>query len=292
MVTIFTPTYNRKNLLLNLKVSLDNQIDRDFEWIIVDDGSTDDTERAVSSWLHNVDYFIRYYKQQNSGKHCAFNKAVKMAQGDIFVCVDSDDVLTPEAVGLIKSSFLDLDSQDVGVVSPRVNRKGEQEPEWQHIDSKKVDIIDLKEVYGIVESAIAIRTNILQKEEPFIEFENEKFLPEGWLYLDLSRKGKFIAKSKAYYISEYQETGLTKNIWNHWENNYQGVLATLKKKYEVSKKYDFVNCQKVQIKTILNINSLCLATHQNVFKITPSKMKSIIFFVPSWCVYRIRYRKN
>lgn len=264
----------------------------DFEWIIVDDGSIDNTEQTVKKWIHHTNYPIFYYKQENSGKHCAFNKAVKMAQGDIFVCVDSDDELVPEAIGLIKSSFLELDPEDIGVVSPRINRNGEHEPAWKRIDSKRIDIIDLKEIYGIIESAIAIRTSILKKKEPFIRFENEKFMPEGWLYLDLSKKGKFMAKCKAYYISEYQETGLTKNIWNHWENNYQGVLATLKKKYEVSKKYDFVNCQKVQIKTILNINSLCLATHQNVFKITPSKMKSIIFFVPSWCVYRIRYRKN
>lgn len=291
MLTIFTPTYNRVELLQLLKASLDRQSDTDFEWIILDDGSTDDTSKVVNDWLQCDRYPIRYCKQKNSGKHIAFNKAVKMAKGDIFICVDSDDQLLPKAVEMIKSDFLKLSPSNVGVVSPRVNKKGECEKNWSRINFKEIDIIDLKELYGIVESAIAIRTSVLKRKEPFVKFQNEKFLPESWLYLDLCKEGKFLVNSKGYYISEYQETGLTKNLWKHWKNNYQGILATLRKKYEISQKYNFCKRKKVQAKIILNMNSLCFSTHINIFEVTPSKIESCILFIPAWIICNIRYNK-
>lgn len=262
-----------------------------FEWIIIDDGSTDRTMEMVNEWIQCTRYAIRYEKQKNSGKHVAFNKAVKMAKGDIFICVDSDDQLVPEAVEWIEDDFSKLSLSNIGVVSPRINRNGICESGWNKINFKEIDIIDLKELYGIVESAIAIRMSVLKNNEPFIKFENEKFLPESWLYLDLYKLGKFLVHNRGYYISEYQETGLTKNLWKHWKNNPQGILATLEKKYNVSKKYNFAKREKVQTKVILNINSLCFAVHTNIFKITPSKAKSVILFVPAWIIYRIRYHK-
>lgn len=82
MVTVFTPTYNRKILLQELKKSLDKQSDIDFEWIIIDDGSTDNTTEVVNQWAKDTKYSVKYYKQKNSGKHIAFNKAVEMASGE------------------------------------------------------------------------------------------------------------------------------------------------------------------------------------------------------------------
>lgn len=292
MITIFTPTYNRKALLQELKKSLDKQSDIDFEWIIIDDGSIDDTDQEVNQWTKNTKYPIRYYNQKNSGKHIAFNKAVEMANGDIFICVDSDDQLIQNAIEKIKSGFQKASLTDIGVVSPRIDKYGITNDNWKRIDFQRVDIIDLKEVYGIVESAVAIRTNILKKKEPFVKFGNEKFLPEGWLYLDLCNQGKFLANSDGYYVSEYQETGLTKNLWKHWKNNCHGVLATLQKKYEVSKKYGFLRREIIQTKTILNIGSLCFAASINMFENTPSKIRSLIFFVPAWIVYKMRYKNT
>ena len=148
MVTVFTPTYNRKILLQELKKSLDKQSDMDFEWIIIDDGSTDNTTEIINQWAKNTKYSVKYYKQKNSGKHIAFNKAVEMASGDIFICVDSDDQLTQNAIEKIKSEFQKTSLMDIGVVSPRIDKYGKGNNNWKKIDSQRVDIIDLKEVYG------------------------------------------------------------------------------------------------------------------------------------------------
>ena len=92
-ITIFTPTFNRGNRLPALYNSLQNQSNKDFEWLIVDDGSTDNTEELVRKWLSEPLFPVRYIKQKNGGKHRAVNRGVQEAQGELFFIVESDDVL-------------------------------------------------------------------------------------------------------------------------------------------------------------------------------------------------------
>jgi glycosyltransferase involved in cell wall biosynthesis len=96
--TVFTPTYNRAHTLHRLHDSLVVQTDRDFEWLIVDDGSTDDTEALVRSWQRDSQFPIRYLRQPHAGKHVAFNFGVREAQGELFFTVDSDDALVARAL--------------------------------------------------------------------------------------------------------------------------------------------------------------------------------------------------
>lgn len=100
-LTIFTPTYNRSNLLLHLYKSLCEQINKDFLWLIIDDGSKDNTKELVDTWKKENKIKIQYIYQKNSGKHVAHNKAVELCNTELFVCVDSDDILTNNAVEII-----------------------------------------------------------------------------------------------------------------------------------------------------------------------------------------------
>ena len=98
-LTIFTPTYNRAYILENLYRSLLRQSCHDFEWLIIDDGSADDTRSLVESWMREEPPFpIRYYYYENSGKPAEINRALDLAAGEWFFTVDSDDQLTPDAV--------------------------------------------------------------------------------------------------------------------------------------------------------------------------------------------------
>lgn len=98
MITVFTPSYNRAYCLPRLYISLKTQTYIDFEWLIIDDGSFDDTEQLVREWLQTPMSFIRYYKQENGGKHRAINRAVALAKGDLFFIVDSDDYLPSDSL--------------------------------------------------------------------------------------------------------------------------------------------------------------------------------------------------
>lgn len=103
--TVYTPTYERGHLLPRVFESLLIQEDQDFEWVIVDDGSTDDTEDRARAWMESAPFPVRYLKQANQGKHVATNRAVELAAGGMFVVVDSDDWLATGALRAIRSGW-------------------------------------------------------------------------------------------------------------------------------------------------------------------------------------------
>jgi glycosyltransferase involved in cell wall biosynthesis len=96
--TVFTPTFNRSELLARVYDSLRAQTFRDFEWLIVDDGSTDDTAGRVRAWQQDEPFPIRYFRQENQGKHRAYNRAIERANGELFTVLDSDDTIVPTAL--------------------------------------------------------------------------------------------------------------------------------------------------------------------------------------------------
>ena len=102
-ITVFTPTYNRKDTLQRLYRSLCAQTVFDFEWLIVDDGSTDGTEAAAGSFSSAL-FPVRYIKKENGGKHTAYNLALQQATGTYFLCVDSDDLLVPDAMEALREA--------------------------------------------------------------------------------------------------------------------------------------------------------------------------------------------
>ena len=106
LLTIFTPTYNRAYSLERLYKSLVTQSLKDFEWLVVDDGSTDNTEELINKFVSDNKVKICYFKQENGGKHRAINRGAAMAQGDYFLIVDSDDYLTSDAVESIKREWI------------------------------------------------------------------------------------------------------------------------------------------------------------------------------------------
>ena len=105
LVTILTSAYNRADLLLRLFQSLLKQTCNNFEWLIVDDGSTDDTEAIVKEWIQEAQFPIRYFKQENGGKHRAINRGLREARGELFFIVDSDDYLTSDAIETIEKRY-------------------------------------------------------------------------------------------------------------------------------------------------------------------------------------------
>ena len=97
-ITVLTPTYNRGGSIQKLYTSLDNQSIKDFEWLIVDDGSLDDTAQVVRKVQKSADFRIRYIYKENGGKHTALNEGIKNIESDLTFIVDSDDWLKPNAI--------------------------------------------------------------------------------------------------------------------------------------------------------------------------------------------------
>lgn len=262
LITIFTPTYNRAKLLPRLYQSLCQQTFRDFEWIVVDDGSTDNTEEVIKSLYScglsletpqrdndnrrngsdikknkSKDFDIRFFKKTNGGKHTAINMGVKLAKGELFFIADSDDILKPDALEIVsieyssiasKSSFAGISGLDMNLENNIIIGSGLPQ---ERIDCNAIEIRyhyhvsgDLKEVF---------RTSVL-KDFPFPEIHGENFCPEQLVWFRIAQKYKLRYINKPIYIADYQEDGITWGITKARMNSPIGSMMT----YQELTKYD------------------------------------------------------
>ena len=219
-ISILTPTYNRGKLLLPLYDSLKNLTFKDFEWLIVDDGSEDDTEQYALSWIaHNIqnaEFPIRYIKKSNGGKHTAINRGVREANGELILILDSDDTLPEDSLATIAHYYEQCkgykdcagvcglmahhDGQLIGTGFPK-DPMYESALQFRYAKKGKVTG-DLLEVY---------KTSVM-REFPFPEIENEKFCPESLVWNRIANKYKLFCFNKVIYYRDYLEGGLTSKI--------------------------------------------------------------------------------
>lgn len=213
-VTVFTPTYNRAYIIEKLYVSLCNQTNNQFEWLIIDDGSTDNIDEIVERFIAEKKINIKYLKQPNKGKHAAINNGVCNSSGDLFFIVDSDDYLKENAIELICQAYYSIDTNDniagIGFMrcSPNGDKIGSKLPFENiicnafHLTYKIKATGDMAEVY---------KTDIL-RNYPFPEISGEKFCPEAMVWFRIARKYQMLWINKAIYVCEYLDDGLTKSI--------------------------------------------------------------------------------
>lgn len=227
-VTIFTPVYNRANTLNRLYNSLRQQTCKDFEWLIVNDGSTDDSELILNQFIKDSNNFqINYFYKENGGKHRAINYGIKYAKGELFFIVDSDDWLAPDAIEIILKYYkpIENDSTFAGVAGTKVNSKGEISGttfEGEYLDATSLE----RNKLGIKgEKSEVFKTSILKKFK-FPEFESEKFISEAIVWNKIAYNGfKLRWFNHPIYYWEYQTDGLTSNLRNLYRNNPQGYLS-------------------------------------------------------------------
>ena len=215
LFTIFTPTYNRAYRLPDLYQSLLEQTHKDFEWVIVDDCSSDDTYELVCSWLVAKELNITYYRQvKNGGKHRAINRGMALANGELFFIVDSDDYLPPTALATISAYWRQVaaDPYCAGVAGLRMTPAGENigtsfKPTYLDTNS-----VNLRYKYGVKgDKAEVFRTSVL-KAYPFPEFKGENFVTEALVFNRIAQKYYLRWFNEATYICEYLEDGLSANI--------------------------------------------------------------------------------
>lgn len=219
-ISILTPTYNRGKLLLPLYDSLKNLMFKDFEWLIVDDGSEDDTEQYALSWIaHNIqnaDFPIRYIKKSNGGKHTAINRGVREANGELILILDSDDTLPSDSLATIAQYYEQCKGYKdcAGVCGLMAHHDGQligtgfpKDPMYESAllfrYAEKGNVTgDLLEVY---------KTSVM-REFPFPEIENEKFCPESLVWNRIANKYKLFCFNKIVYYRDYLDGGLTSKI--------------------------------------------------------------------------------
>lgn len=232
VITVFTPTYNRAYIIHNLYNSLRCQSCKKFEWLIIDDGSEDDTEELLKRWMIDEnDFSIRYYRQENGGKCRAINRALDLAKGELFFTVDSDDYLTEDAVEKIIKWESELPAETkycgfAGNLGTSVDETPNTLLKLPWFDGNALDR------YGIIdgERAMVFYTEIHRKYR-YPVFENEKFMTEAVAWNRMAADGyKMRFYNDIIWIYEYQEDGLTKAGNTLFLKNPQGYGLWLKEK--------------------------------------------------------------
>lgn len=213
MLTIITPTYNRREIE-NLWKSLQNQTCGNFEWLVVDDGSTDNTKDFIEQIQAVSNFSVRYIYKENGGKHTALNVGIATIKNELTFIVDSDDCLTPNAVESIYEihdkykgreeicgySFLRMFPN--GIVN------GKKFPSDELVGSY-IDVrINGNDTHS--DKAEVFLTEYL-REFPFPEYSGEKFIGEDIVWVRMARKYQMVHINKAIYIGKYLEDGLTNN---------------------------------------------------------------------------------
>ncbi|WP_251920786.1 glycosyltransferase family 2 protein [Leuconostoc citreum] len=212
-ITVLTTTYNRADFLQKLYDSLGNQTDQDFQWLIIDDGSTDNTFEVIEKFLTKQnDFRINYFKKVNGGKHTALNYAHNYITGDVIAIVDSDDILVPEAVSTIRQYWDSVYENEkyATVVFERINQSGVKLGQFPDkiFSGSDLDYRIKKSIVG--DFAETIRASIF-KSFPFPIYKNkEKFFPEGWLWTHVALQYNTLNISQTIVVGGYQEDGLTK----------------------------------------------------------------------------------
>lgn len=207
MITILTPTYNRASLLPVLYQSLERQTFHDFEWLIIDDGSTDNTKATVERFQNNSSFTIRYIRQENGGKHRAINQGAKVAKGEWFFVVDSDDSLPHDSLEIISKRIETIkdDNSISGILCLKEDRSGRiKDPgfsgdyldQYPHKIDYRGDFADIS------------KTDII-RQFPFPDIPGENFCAECLVIFRISQLYKMRFFKDVVYTYEYLDGGLT-----------------------------------------------------------------------------------
>lgn len=285
-LTVFTPTYNRAKLLPRLYNSLLNQSCLDFEWLIVDDGSTDNTKELVEQWIMDDKISINYYKQENQGKYVAHNFGVNKCKTEFFICVDSDDWLVSDAIGLILDSLHTLKSLDiVGLVSYRGKNQFEI---IQNEFPENLKFSTLNNLYNQGfkgDTSLVFKTNIL-REYMFPE-SNEKFFPEQYIYDQIDHKYLLYVLPKIIIVCEYQIEGYTNNIYKVIKQSPNNYILTLNQRLK------FDDCFKEKCKDTIRYVAISMASHKKKFIAESVYPYLTILLLPfGWLFKKLRYDRN
>jgi glycosyltransferase involved in cell wall biosynthesis len=198
--TVFTPTYNRAHTLHRVYCSLRRQTFKDFEWLIVDDGSTDDTYQLVSRWIREAPFDIRYLRQANSGKHVAINRGVEQARGELFVIADSDDSFLSAALERFNFHWNAIPRrirhQFYAVACHCLDEQGHPVGKRFPFDPTDSNSEEMQFRYKIADEKWGVQRTDVLKQYPFPEIKTT-CLPESYIWNRIAKK------YKARFVNEY-----------------------------------------------------------------------------------------
>lgn len=242
LLTIFTPTFNRRKTLKACYESLKKQDFTDFEWMVIDDGSTDGTASLIKSFQNDSPFKIEYHYQENQGKHIAWNKALSMCQSEYFMCLDSDDELIPNTLYdvCIEGEYKEVIKNNDKIIGLRLNALDSRtgKPCSKYISENPIIKSWFYEVAHekyVGEKLDIFKTKLL-RQFYFPTKKDVKFIPESWMYSSIANAGYLFLylpiAIRRFYVYEDSKRLSTIPIVKHAEGHYiyrSHLLKVMKK---------------------------------------------------------------
>lgn len=273
-LTVFTPAYNRAHTIGRTYESLCRQTSNDFCWLIIDDGSSDNTAELVKEWQDEGKVDITYIYQQNQGMHGAHNTAYRNIKTELNVCVDSDDYMPDDAVELIVDFWRKNGSNKyAGMIGLDVDMNGDLIGSEFPDNLKETTLLGYYEQGGVGDKKIVYRTEIVNKYPEYPIFKGEKYVGLAYKYYLIDSDYKLLTTNDVLCIVEYQLDGSSMSMYKQYWNNPKGFafyritrmqkVSTLKRKFIecihyvsssiISKDIRFLNKSPYKLLTILSI---------------------------------------
>lgn len=238
LITVFTPTYNRATTLVRTYESLCSQTEMDFEWLIIDDGSTDNTRDLVNNWISDAKIIIKYIYKENGGLHTGYNEAFANINTELNVCIDSDDFMPNDAIEKIKAVWKQCNHKTklAGIIGL----------DFKLDDTPIGGLFPFTGDYHIYEmcqfhrgdTKIICRTDIIKPYSPMPVFKGEKNFNPIYYYVQIDKDYKFRLVNENLCYVDYQESGMSANIFHQYMNSPKS-FAQLRRLYLSMPYYDF-----------------------------------------------------
>lgn len=292
LITVFTPTYNRKDLISHCYKSLQDQTSYNFVWLIIDDGSTDHTDELIHKWQKEEKRFeIRYDNKENGGLHTGYNRGIELADTELFVCIDSDDWMPPDAIEKIELIWSEVSNKAyVGVMGidqyENGNCVGGKFPDNVH----EMYLYEKMTKYKIPgDKKMIHRTALLKKVAPMPIFPGEKNFNPSYLMYQLDRFGKLYVTNDCFCIVDYQPDGMSSNIFKQYRNSPNSFAET-RKLYLSFPEISF----RFKLKQYIHYVSSCLLAGKLFYGIkeAPDSKMAVLALIPGCLLTLVVFYKS
>lgn len=288
-LTVFTPAYNRAHTLPRTYESLLGQKCKDFVWLVVDDGSVDNTAELVKEWQENDNGFeIRYVYKKNGGMHSAHNKAFEHIDTELNICIDSDDCMADNAVEKILTKWNEIrDCGYAGMLGLDADPSGKIIGKGFPPDLKETTLWGYYYLHGGQgDKKLVYRTDVVKQYPPYPEFEGEKYVALGYKFNLIDQDYKLAVLDEILCNVDYQQDGHTTQMWKEYVRSPKGWAFYRKfcMEHPHSKKRLIVDC-------VHYCSSSFIAKNRKFIKESPRKFLTVLCTIPGYILSLITKKK-